>query len=356
MLSAQSQLKLLGQHAAEGQDLSSPEIEQALHDLLEPQVSLQEKAEFLLCLARKGETAKELAGFAIIMRGLALDPQIDPGLLGGILLDTCGTGADRTHSYNISTATAFVLAAAGIPVAKHGNRSISSKCGSADVLEALGVKFEISPSKMKESLEKLNIAFLYAPQYHKTFKILQPLRQHLSQQGHRTIFNLLGPLVNPARPNIQMVGVYDPSLTELYVEALQLMKVKRAVVVHGYDSEGKPCMDELSTFGRSKISQLHSSGNIETFDLDSTALGLAKPQIKDLQGGDVAANAAIIEKLLAGKDDSPRCDILVYNASVCFVMAGQCKNIEGGIVRAREIIKSGAPLAKLHAFRDFTRS
>ncbi len=356
VLTAHSQLKLLSQHAAEGQDLSAVEIEQAIHDLLETEVSLEDKAEFLLCLARKGESPRELADFAILIRELAIDPRVDLGLIGGKLLDTCGTGADEARTFNVSTAAAFILAAAGIPVAKHGNRSISSQCGSADVLEALGINIEMSPAKVCASLEKLKIAFLFAPYYHKTFKILQPLRQHLARQGKRTIFNLLGPLVNPARPNIQVVGVYDPALTDLYVQALYLMKLKRALVVHGYDAAGKRGLDEFSTLGVSKVSQLHSNGNVETFDLDAATFGFKKPLLEDLRGGDAAANAQIIRNLLTGKDAGPRRDLLVYNAAAGFVLAGNARNIQEGIGLALDVLADGAAHACLEAFRNFSKS
>lgn len=355
MLSANSQLTLLGQHAAEGQDLSASEIEQAIHDLLEPEISVEVKAEFLLCLSRKGETAREIADFAILLRELALDPHIDINLLGGRLLDTCGTGSDGANTFNVSTAAAFVLAAADIPVAKHGNRAITSQCGSADVLEELGVDISMSASKLNESLQKLKIGFLFAPQYHKTFKIIQPVRQLLAKQGQRSIFNLLGPLVNPARPNMQVIGVYDPELTHLYAEVLGLMKLKRGVVVHGFGPDQKPCLDELSTLGLSKISQLHSNGNVETLVLDPTTFGFAKPTIEELKGGDAKANAEIIRALLSGEDKGPRHDLLAYNASLGFVLAGQARDLIEGIEQARTVLSSGAGLARLDAFCDFSK-
>ncbi|MBI4025132.1 MAG: anthranilate phosphoribosyltransferase [Verrucomicrobia bacterium] len=354
MLAAFSQLALLSQHAAEGQDLSAAEIEQAIHDLLEPEVSVETKAEFLLCLARKGETPREIADFAILLRELAADPHVDLGLLGGKLLDTCGTGADGANTFNVSTAVAFVLATADIPVAKHGNRAITSKCGSADVLEALGVKIEMSPERMKESLETLKIGFLFAPHYHKTFKAIQPVRQYLAQQGKRTIFNLLGPLVNPARPNMQIIGVYDPVLTDLYAQVLYLMKMKRGLVVHGYGPGNAPAMDELSTIGLSKISQLHSNGNVETFEVDSSTFGFQPATLNDLRGGDAKTNAQIIYNLLSGTDKGPRRDFVAYNASAGFVLAGQAKNIQHGVERAIEILESRGALAKLDAFRHFS--
>lgn len=354
MLSAQSQLPLLTQHAAEGQDLSAAEIEQAIHDLLEPSVPMDTKTEFLLCLARKGETAREIADFAILLRDLAIDPHIDLRLVGGNLLDTCGTGADRSNTFNVSTAVAFVLAAADIPVAKHGNRGISSKCGSTDVLEALGIRVEIPPDRLRESVETLKIGFLFAPQYHKAFRIIQPVREALAKQGTRTIFNLLGPLINPARPNIQIVGVSDPAITETYAHVLHLMKLKRATVVHGYGPNMKPCLDELSTLSHTKVTQLHSNGHVETFDIDPAVFNLRKATLADLKGGDPAANAKIIQDLFSNQDQGLRRDFLLLNASVGFVLAGKATDMEVGIQKAAEVLDSGAVLAKLEAYRNFT--
>ncbi len=284
-----------------------------------------------------------------------MDPRVDLGLLGGKLLDTCGTGADRAGTFNVSTAAAFLLAAGDVPVAKHGNRSISSQCGSADVLEALGIHIELPPLRVREGLETLGIAFLYAPYYHKTFQTLQPIRQFLAQQGKRTIFNLLGPLVNPARPNIQVVGVYDPALTDLYVQVLALMKLKRAIVVHGFTADRQSGFDEFSTLGISRVSQLHSNGNVETFELDAATFGFRPATLADLQGSDAASNARIIQNLLSGKDDGPRRDLLVYNAAAGFVLASRSSNIEEGIQRALGVIASGAALAKLEACQAFTK-
>jgi anthranilate phosphoribosyltransferase len=356
VLTAHSQLALLSQHAAEGQDLTSAEIEQAIHDLLEQNISIETKAEFLMCLARKGETPREIADFAIILRDLALDPGIDIGLIGGKLLDTCGTGADGSNTFNVSTASALVLCAGGIPVAKHGNRSITSNCGSADVLEALGVNIEMSPSKLRDCVEKVKIGFVFAPHYHKTFKAIGPVRAFLAKQGKRTIFNILGPLVNPARPNMQVVGVFDPSITDLYAQVLSLMRTKRALIVHGYSLDKKPCLDELSSFSISKISQLHSNGKIETMEVDSSMFGFQPATIQDLKGGDAKTNAEIIRNLLSGKEQGPKLDFLVYNASVGFVLSGLAKDIPQGIETAREIVKSGDALKKLDELAAFSKS
>lgn len=349
------QLNLLSQHAAEGQELTASEIELAIQDLLEPDISIETKAEFLLCLARKGETPQEIASFATLLRDLALDPQVDVGLLGGTLLDTCGTGGDGMNTFNVSTASAFILAAGDVPVAKHGNRSITSKCGSADVLEGLGIKIEMPAVQTRQALEKLKIGFLFAPNYHKAFQHLQPVRQHLAQQGKRTIFNLLGPLVNPARPNIQVIGVYDAKITDLYAHVLKQMKLKRAVVVHGYVPGQKTGFDEMSTMGPSKVSQLHSNGTVETLEIDATPFKFQKVELADLMGGDVAANAKIIENLLSGKDTGPRRDFLIYNASLGFVLAEQARDIAAGMARAKTILESGAAFEKLKALREFCK-
>ncbi len=354
VLNAQSQLPLLSQHAAEGQDLAATEIEQAIHDLMAPEVSIEMKAEFLLCLARKGETPREVADFAILLRDLAVDPHIDLGVIGGKLLDTCGTGADGSQTFNVSTAAAFVLAAGGVPVAKHGNRAITSQCGSADVLEALGVNIEMPPDRLRQCVETHKIGFLFAPQYHKTFKVIKPVRDFLAQQGKRTVFNLLGPLVNPARPNIQVIGVYDPVLTDLYAQVLFLMKAKRALVVHGYTADKKPCLDELSTMGISKLSQLHSNGNVETLEVDAASFGIKPSKLEELKGGDAKTNARIIHDLLSGEEKGAKRDFLLYNASVGFVLYGMAKSIEQGVQLGATILDSKAALEKLNEFRDFS--
>jgi len=356
VLTAHNQINLLTQHVAEGQELTPPEIEQAIHDLLEPKISIEAKAEFLLCLARRGETPREIAGFAIILRELAIDPNIDRLALDDILLDTCGTGGDGANTFNVSTAAAFVLAAAGIPIAKHGNRAITSKCGSADVLEALGIQIEMPPARLKECIHEVKMGFLFAPQYHKTFKVIKPVRQHLAEKGKKSIFNILGPLVNPARPNVQIIGVYDPKLTDLYAQVLSFMKVKRAVVVHGYDSDKKRCLDELSTLGLSKISQLHSSGKIESVEIKASSFGFKPTTLKELQGGDAKANAQIIENIFAGKDTGPKCDLVTFNSALGFVMAKKAKDLHHGLKQAQEIISSGAALEKLNALRKFSAS
>ncbi len=354
MADASSKLVPLIHRISDGQNLTAPEIEQAIHDLLDPEIHVETKAEFLLALSEKKETPREIADFAILLRDLAIDPQLDLATLGGKLIDTCGTGADGANIFNVSTAAAFILATAGIPVAKHGNRAITSQCGSADVLEALGVHIEMSPSRLRESIQTLKIGFLFAPQYHKTFKAIRPVREFLAKQNKRTIFNLLGPLVNPARPNLQVVGVYDPALTELYIHVLYLMKLKRAIVVHGYGPDKNHCLDEFSNMGISKISQLHSNGNVETFELDAAIFGFKKADLIDLKGGDAATNACIIRDLLAGRDHGPRRDILTYNAAAGLVLADQAKDLKDGIHQALEILSSGAALAKLDAFRDFS--
>lgn len=356
MLTSHNQISVLTQHVVDGQELTASEIEQAIHDILDPKIAVEAKADFLLALARRGETPKEIAGFAILLRDLGLDPAIDLNVFNNLLLDTCGTGGDGANTFNVSTAVIFVLAAAGIPVAKHGNRAITSQCGSADVLEALGVPIEMSPARLRECLYQLKIGFLFAPHYHKTFKVIQPVRKYLAEQGKKSIFNLLGPLVNPAKPNVQIVGVFDPKLTDLYAQVLSYMKIKRAVVVHGYDSEKRPCLDELSVLGVSKISQLHTSGKIESIEIKAESFGFKPCTLKDLQGGDAKTNASIIETLLAGKEHSPRRDILLYNAGLGFVMAKQAKDLHDGVKKADEVLSSGAALAKLNEFRNFSAS
>src|SRR5882724_11330475 len=224
--------KLTGMATA-GAELSRDEVAEAMRALLDDSVAEDAKAEFLTALARKGETAGEIAAFALELRSRAVDPQIDPAKFGGAVLDVVGTGADMSHTFNVSTCTIFVAAAAGVAVAKHGNRAITSKCGSADVLAALGAKIELTPEVARRCLETAGVTFFFAPYYHPAFKVIGPVRRKLAEQKQRTVFNILGPLVNPGHPTHQLVGVFDRALVPKFARVLKLLEVKHAMVVHG---------------------------------------------------------------------------------------------------------------------------
>jgi anthranilate phosphoribosyltransferase len=276
----------------------------------------------------KGERPAELVGFAQTMRANAVSIAPPPGPV----FDTCGTGGDRSGTFNISTASAIVLAACGMRIAKHGNRSVSSQCGSADVLEALGVNIQASPAIVEQCLAEVGVAFLFAPTFHPAMKHAGQARKDL---GIRTAFNLLGPLTNPARPTRQIVGVPRPELTELLARSLSLLGSERAWVVHGADG-----LDELSTTGYTKVSE--SKGpSVQTFYVHPADFGLAKASPESLKGGDARTNAAIATAILGGEAGHPR-DVVLLNAGAALFVAGEAETVKAGIAKAGAAIDSGA--------------
>ncbi len=333
------------------QDLTRNDVAEAIRALLDDAVSDDAKAEFLTALARKGETAEEIAAFATELRARAVDPQIDPARFGGVVLDVVGTGADMAHTFNISSCAIFVAAAAGVAVAKHGNRAITSKCGSADVLAALGAKIELPPDAARRCLETAGVTFLFAPFYHPAFKAIAPVRRKLAERKQRTVFNILGPLVNPARPTHQLIGVFDRALVPKFAEVLRLLGLKHAMVVHG---DG---LDELSTMGVNTMAELWA-GRIEQTERDfrvphTSWRGVAvKPE--ELTGGDPATNAGIVRDVLGGKDRGARRDIVLLNAAAALVVAEKAADFTNGWNLAAELIDSGAALRRLDQFVEAT--
>lgn len=321
-------------------------------------------AAILIALSMKGERAEELAGLAGAMRRHAVDPGIDPSAHPN-LVDTCGTGGDRSGTFNISTAAAIVVAACGVPVVKHGNRSVSSRCGSADVLEALGVEIASTPEAVRRSLAEANLAFLFAPAFHPATKHAVPVRREL---GVPTAFNLLGPLSNPARPRRQVIGVPRPELTELLARTSLMLGAERVWVVHGTDG-----LDELSTTGHTKISEgiseefvevslegRHESaargdrprgaGRVRTFDLHPSDVGLSVADPAALVGGDAQANAEIIRGVLDGVPGPPR-EIVRLNAAAALLVGGRVDSIADGLATAAEAIDAGRARETLERFR-----
>lgn len=334
-----------------GADLSRDNVAEAVGALLDETVSDDAKADFLTALARKGETAEEIAAFALELRARAVDPQIDPARFGGVVMDVCGTGADMAHTFNISSCVAFVVAAAGVAVAKHGNRAITSKCGSADVLTALGAKIELAPEAARRCLEEVGVTFFFAPHYHPAFKKIAPVRKKLAERKQRTVFNILGPLVNPARPTHQLIGIFDPALVHRYAEALRLMGVKRALVVHG---DG---LDEFSTCGVNTVAELRD-GRIEETMRDFRVLNterLMKVKLSELAGGDPPHCAEIVREVLSpARRGGPRRDIVLLNAAAALVVSEVANDFGQGWQRAAELIDSGAALEKLERFVEAT--
>ena len=337
--------------AVDRDDLTVDEAEAVLEQIMTGQATDAQIAALLTALRMKGETADELTGFARVMRRKAAPVRprsMVNAAMGGTereaLIDTCGTGGDVSGSFNVSTATAFVVAGCGVRVAKHGNRSVSSRCGSADVVEALGVKIELSPDRISRSIDEVGIGFLHAPLLHEAMKYVAPARK---QMGIRTVFNMLGPLTNPAGANAQVIGVYASHLTELLAEVLGALGARRALVVHGADG-----LDEISVTSESKITELREGG-ITTYTVRPEDFGIPRASIRDIQGGDAEQNARIILEVLRGTP-GPRRDIVLMNAAAALVASSKVDGLQKGIAAAKESIESGNAMAKLQRLIEFT--
>jgi len=305
----------------------------------------------LVALHMKGETVEEIVGFAQAIREEATPLKTEDGEaldLSGTerdaLVDTCGTGGDTSGTFNISTATALVIAGAGVRVAKHGNRSISSKCGSADVMEALGVNIALPPARIVACLQQTGIAFLYAPAMHSAMKYVQPARRDLRL---RTVFNLLGPLTNPAKASAQVVGVYSADLVEKLAEALSQLGVRRALVVHGRDG-----LDEITITGPSKVAEVRN-GQVHVYEVAPEDFGLQRASLDDIAGGDAGQNAAVIRAVLDG-ERSARRDVVLLNAAAALVAAGHVDHISEAVPLAAYSIDSGHARQRLQLLVEFT--
>lgn len=330
------------QKLAARQGLTKQEAYDTMNEIMSGDASEAQIAAFLMGLRFKGETIPEIAGCAQSMREKAIPIKSKHPRI----IDTCGTGGDSSGTFNISTCAAIIASAAGAIVAKHGNRAVSSQSGSADVLRALGVNIDLSPERVSQVLDEVGITFLFAPQLHGAMKYAAPVRKDM---GIRTIFNILGPLTNPAGAHRQLLGVYTPSLTELMAGVLCELGSEFAFVVHG---EGG--FDELSTLGWSRISEL-KNGEVSTYELRAESLGLIRPSLDGLRGGDPQANAQIILQVLEGHKGAAR-DISLLNAAAAIVVAGLGMDLADGLRRAREAIGTGAAKRKLNQWVDATRS
>ncbi len=325
-------------------ELSPDECAFAVGWLADAAVDPAEKGRFLEALGHKGETAAELAYFARALITRAVDPNIAPSDVSGPMLDVCGTGGDRLELFNISTASMFVLAGGGAVVVKHGNRAITSQCGGADVLEALGVGIDLPPQRLRECVLRHGLGFVFAPAYHPAFAVIGPVRRALASRGISTIFNLLGPLLNPARPTHQLVGVYAAELLEKYAGALLHLGRERAWAVHGTGA------DELTLAGPG-VGMSVERGQVRSFTLDPAELGLPHAPVEALRGGDRETNARMLESILDGTLQGPPAEAVLLNSAAGFVVAGLASELAGGLARARESVASGAALAKLNALR-----
>ena len=339
------------QHLATGQSLSTRQITDAAAFLIDPQPTPETKAAFLKALAKKGETPEDIAGFVTEFLRFAVDPGIDRAKLPGPMLDVVGTGGDKLNLFNVSTTAMFILAAGGVCMVKHGNRGITSKSGGADVLEALGVHIDLPPEKFARCVQELGVGFLFAPLYHPAFAAVKEARALLAKEGQRSIFNLLGPLINPARPDYQLVGVFDKALTLPFGQILQKLGRKGAWVVHGTASDGQG-MDELSTLGANDIVRL-ADGKLTTETLHPADHSFATPNLEELVGGDAAFNADVLEGVLANRITGAKRDIAVLNAAAGFVVTGKAAGIDEGKALAEDLLSRGAAHVKLRELQDF---
>ena len=327
-----------------GDDLSREEMKDAMDIIMSGGATPAQISGFITALRMKGETTDEISGAALIMREKAtkINPKIPNG---GVLIDTCGTGGDGSQTFNISTAAAFVAAGAGSYIAKHGNRAISSRCGSADVLEALGINISIPPSSIESCIEEIGIGFLFAPLLHGAMKNAIGPRREL---GIRTIFNILGPLTNPAMARGQLLGVYDPHLCEVMARVLSILGSKEAMIVHG---DGH---DEITTTGKTDISHL-KGGKIANYTIEPEQFGMSRASKEDFLGGDPKHNASIIEKILDGQP-GPCMDVVILNAAAGLMVSGIVSDFGPAIELATESIKSGRAKKKLSDLREFTNN
>ena len=333
------------------QSLAQAEARAVMTEVLTGKCSEAQIAALLVALHMKGETVEEIVGFAEAIRAAATPLELHDGSLldasgtgRDALIDTCGTGGDASGTFNISTATALVAAGAGVRVAKHGNRSVTSKCGSADVMEALGVNINLTSVRLAQCLEQVGIAFLFAPAMHSAMKYVQPVRRELRL---RTVFNLLGPLTNPARATCQVVGVYSDDLVEKLAEALSMLGLRRALVVHGSDG-----LDEITISGPTRVGEVRD-GRVRTYEVTPEECGLRRATLDNIAGGDAVMNASLIRDVLAGEKSACR-DVVLLNTGAALVAASRADHLRDAVPVAAQAIDSGAALEKLNALIAFS--
>jgi anthranilate phosphoribosyltransferase len=338
-----------------GENLTEDEMHSVFNEIMSGEATPSQIGSFITALRMKGETVDEITGAAKVMREKALKVKISGKALsdtfeedvrdqGEMILDTCGTGGTGINTFNISTTVAFVLAGCGVKVAKHGNRSASSRCGSADVLEALGVKIDVPVTLTEKCIDTINVGFMFAPLFHGAMKYAVTPRKEI---GVRTIFNILGPLSNPASATSQVMGVFDGELTEVLATVLGRLGVSRAYVVHGEDK-----LDEVTITAKTKVSEL-KDGKVKNYHIGPGDFGVEKASLEDLKGGDAEANAKIVRSVLSG-EKGPKRDIVLANASVGLVAVGKAKNFKEGALIAAEAIDSGGANEKLNELIKIT--
>ena len=325
----------------EKEDLPYETARQVMDEIMQGQATGAQIAAFLTALRMKGETIEEITACAAVMREHCTKLTHE-----GDVLEVVGTGGDEAFTFNISTVSAFVAAAAGVPVAKHGNRSVSSRCGAADVLEALGARLDLTAQQSAQVLKQTGICFMFAPVYHASMKYAAPVRKEM---GARTVFNILGPLANPAAATLQLLGVYDEKLVRPLAQVLLNLGVKRAMVVYGNDG-----LDEITLAAPTTVCEV-KDGTLNSYTLNPEEYGLSFCASEDLVGGDAAANAQIAHGILSG-EKGPKRDVVLLNAAACLYLAGKAADIAGGITLAASLIDSGAALCKLNDFVAATQA
>jgi anthranilate phosphoribosyltransferase len=345
-------LEQLIQQLNAAQTLAETQVWQAVEWLASEKLAAGTKAEFLAALSKKGETPEEIAAFARALRDKSIQPPIEKNWRESReILDIVGTGGDRLGTFNISTTAAILCAAAGVSVAKHGNRAITSQAGSADVLEALGIRIDLTPEEAARSLRERNFAFFFAQKYHPAFKNINPARKLCAERGQRTVFNLLGPLLNPAQPSAMLAGVPRPDLCEPLARVLQSLGVRRAMVVAGkignQKSETGNFLDELSTLGENTIAEFFQERGFTVSTTAPEAFPLQPATIADLLGGDKNQNAEIVRRILAGDERGPKRDAVLLNAGAALFVAGKTKSLAEGWTLAAGTIDGGKAEAKL---------
>lgn len=310
------------------EDLSEEEARKTMEEIMSGDATNAQIAAFLTGLRLKGEIVEEIVAFARVMREFCsrIEPQVK-----GILVDTCGTGGDRLNTFNISTASALVAAGAGIPLAKHGNRSVTSKCGSADVLEMFGVNIGLAPKSVEKCIERIGFGFMFAPMFHGAMKYATPVRKEM---GIRTVFNILGPLTNPAGAKAQVMGVYDPPMTETLAKVLKELGTEHAMVVHGLDG-----LDEISNVGDTRVSEV-CDGDVKTYILKPEDIGFERATSDEIMGYGAEDNALLMINLLNG-EDGPRRDAVLINSAAAIIVGGKAESFEEGAEIAKESIDSG---------------
>ncbi|MGA2281329.1 MAG: anthranilate phosphoribosyltransferase [Verrucomicrobiota bacterium] len=341
--------KFIPQLAA-ARSLADEQVRLAVEQLTDEKVPAADKADFLSALAQKGETPGEIAAFARALRDKSIQPSLDAETRAREILDVVGTGGDRLSTFNISTTVALVAAAGGVLVAKHGNRASTSPIGSADVMEALGIPFDLGPEDAVRSLHRHNFAYFFAPKYHPAFRHIIPARKLCAERGQPTIFNFLGPLLNPARPTAMLVGVPRPDLCEPLAQVLQSLGVRRAMVVCGAvrDEAGSlRYLDELSPLGPTTIAEFYQEQAVVCSTLSPELFPLQPATLADLRGGDREVNAAIIRRILRGEERGPKRDAVLLNAAAALFVADKTKSLAAGWELAVEIIDSSKAAGKL---------